>query len=81
MTFQTPEILSEKEYRGFWITFNKYDDGYMVIKVGRTGENLPFMIGRDKNTWKSISYVGLNAWSTRVAYKILRKQINLLEPN
>ena len=34
MEFQTPDIDSPDEYRGFWITGEINADGHMEIKVG-----------------------------------------------
>ena len=42
--FQTPGILSSGEFRGFWIT-TEYVNKNLVIKVGKEGENEPFMNG------------------------------------
>eukprot|EP00092_Neocalanus_flemingeri_P012987 GFUD01013997.1.p1 GENE.GFUD01013997.1~~GFUD01013997.1.p1 ORF type:complete len:1217 (+),score=231.72 GFUD01013997.1:486-3653(+) len=62
---QTPGIVSPSEFRGFWIT-TEVKNGKLEIKVGKEGENVPFMSGNDNNPLQR-NYVALASWTSNTA--------------
>ena len=57
MSTQTPGILSEKEFRTFWITMTS-----TTISVGRGGETVPFMTYSFGKSNPRINYVAFSSW-------------------
>ena len=66
---QTPGIVSPTEFRSFWITTEKVNNK-LVIKVGKDGENVPFMTGIDENPLK-IGFVALSAFTDQATYSFV----------
>ncbi|XP_076038042.1 uncharacterized protein LOC143023402 [Oratosquilla oratoria] len=52
---ETPDILCEDDFRGFWIQIRKG-----VIKVGREGQKNPFMTYSDPETLLHVSWYGFS---------------------
>ena len=65
---KTPGVLSNTEFRGFWLRFTENNAGELLIEVGKNGEDTPFMTGVDRDPLK-IKFFGLNAWGTNY-YKL-----------
>ncbi|XP_071809812.1 uncharacterized protein [Asterias amurensis] len=57
----TPGIMSELEYRRFWLT---YDHG--TIKVGKGGEVTPFLEWHDETRRVTVNYIGITSYYNRV---------------
>ncbi|XP_071809108.1 C3 and PZP-like alpha-2-macroglobulin domain-containing protein 8 [Asterias amurensis] len=55
----TPGIMSELEYRRFWLT---YDHG--TIKVGKGGEVTPFLEWHDETRRVTVNYIGITSFDT-----------------
>ena len=71
MSTQTPGILSEKEFRTFWITMTS-----TTISVGRGGETVPFMTYSFGKSNPRINYVAFSSWGPHSGqWKILPHNI------
>ena len=55
------DILSDEQYKGFWINTIHTDDG-LEVKVGRNEDSIPLMTGLDA-TPVTIKYLGLSSWA------------------
>lgn len=53
----TPNILSNSEYRSFWVQFKNG-----VVAVGRSGEREPFISWQDSNEY-TVNYIGFRTRS------------------
>jgi hypothetical protein len=62
---QTPNILSPTESRGFWISLGpkKGGEGGTIIRVGRNGQQEPFMLGVDTRKPIPWAFLGLGSWA------------------
>lgn len=58
---KTPMLLSDSEYRGFWISVNQGS-----IEVGREGETLPYFHWKDSDPLP-VHYYSLSSWTNTVA--------------
>jgi len=65
---KTPNFLSDKEFRGFWIKY-KRADGKLEISVGKKGEESPFMTGVDNNPLPEIKFKAVSAFTEVNYYK------------
>jgi hypothetical protein len=54
---QTPNILSDAEYRGFWI---RWDCG--LLEVGKEGERSPFLTWKDPEPFDFQYYGFCTGW-------------------
>ena len=69
---QTPNILSNDEFREFWIVTKMVEEDKLEISFGRVGQAIPLMIGVDENPVK-FEYLGLGSWAnTEAFYKNVR---------
>ena len=64
---KTPDILSDKEFRGFWIKYKRVN-GKLEISVGKKGEDSPFMTGVDENPLPEIKFKGVSGWDKNTNY-------------
>lgn len=53
-----PDLLSEYEYRGFWISINKTEN---IIMVGKENVNEPFLFWKNPQ-WILIKYFAFGSW-------------------
>ena len=64
---QTPNILSDKEFRTFWIMWNTW---FGTISVGIGGQTVPFM-SHTSQKWNKINYVAFASWENSGKWEIL----------
>lgn len=58
---KTPLLLSESEFRGFWIAVRRGE-----VEVGREGETLPYFHWKDPDPLP-VHYYSLSSWTGTVA--------------
>ena len=62
LLFQTPDILSDWEFRTFWIR-TELADPQFTISVGRGGETAPFMSHTFDYQKHDINFVAFSSWN------------------